>query len=270
MSGALPVRIIPVLSILLLGWSSAAQSTTFDQLSLEALTSHSSHVVRGQFIKTESQWTEDKSTIYTKVFFRVGEAIAGDVANSEIVVYLPGGTVGDTSTFVIGAPEITVGGDAVLMLSAVPETSPSARVGGAQAFNIVGLSQGVFDLKQDPETGKLRVTSQAAKFMRDAELEEGVIAGRSGAEGMTLEELTQRIREISSAARRPAAAEPKKPAMDEGEGEQGNAQEELGEPGAADGEEGEKDDTAREEGSASTEEAGEERTIDEGGKEQER
>lgn len=272
MSVVRTLRSASVLATLLVGWSAAAESTTFEQLSLEALTSHSSHVVRGRFMKTESLWSEDKTTIYTRAMFRVDEAVTGADSGEEIVVYLPGGTVGDTSILVLGAPEIEVGRDAVLMLNAVPEALAGARVAGASAFNIVGLSQGVFDLKTDSETDRTMATSHAARFLSAEDMEEGAAGPPGGAEGMTLDELIKKIREIDARLRGRVAAAEDRPAGDEGEGEQGEPKEE-GAPDDKEGEEGETDESALEEGEEPDEEdgeEGEEATEDEGGKERAR
>lgn len=233
---------IAVLIGVLLGWSTEALSTTFEQLSLERLTHHSSHVVRGKFVGTESMWTEDKSAIYTRVVFHVDETVIGRMSGKEIVLYLPGGTVGDTTTFVIGAPEVELDRDSVLMLNAVAGKDATARSGGLPAFNIVGLSQGLFDLKQDPKTDKTIATSHAARFLDASQLEEGRLPG--GAEGIMLDDLVIQIREIV-ARTDDKAMEP----GDEGAGEKGNPEEEMGEPGADEGEEGKPDAKAKEEGS---------------------
>lgn len=256
MSARPTLRTAAALSILLVGWS-AGQATTIVPLSLETLTAHSSHVVRGRIMNTESRWSEDKTAIYTQAVFRVDEAVVGDAPGQEIVVYLPGGTVGDTSTFVLGAPEIEIGRDAVLMLSAVPDAMAGARVAGARAFNLVGLSQGVFDLAKDPATDRMMATSQAARFLSREDLEEGMVGPPGGAEGMTLDQLTDRIREISAALSSGAAARVDAP-VDEGAEEQSGPPEEEGAPDSDEGEEGEADPSAPEEGQEPDEETGEE------------
>ena len=86
-------------------------------------------------------------------------------------------------------------------------------------------------------------------------MEEGLLPG--GAEGITLDDLVTQIREIAARSDT-RAMEPD----DEGAGEKGDPEEEMGEPGADEGEEGEPDVKAKEEGS----EKGEDKPEEEGEK----
>ncbi len=211
--------------LLLAAGSPPTQATTFERLGLETLATLSTHVVRGQVLSAESAWNEDKSAIYTSARLRVDEAIAGKVPGKEIVVFVPGGRVGDTIQTVIGAPTLETGKDVVLMLSAA---DPSG-------FGVVGLSQGAFDLKRDPASGKTMAISQAAAFLPPIAAEE-TARSPTGAEGIPLEELIRTVRE---AKRETAAAAP-------GEGQEAEGREEAG-SGEKEGEEGKPDPAAQEE-----------------------
>ena len=193
-----------------------AEATTLERLSLETLTALSSHVLRGRFVEMESAWNEDKTAIYTRVKFRVEQKVAGDVSRKEIIVYLPGGIVGDTTQVVVGAPDIEVGKEAVLMLSAVEAPKTDASIAAGRSYNVVGLSQGVFDLKRDPKTDQVIATSHAMKFFVGSP--DAALLSLGGAEGMPLEVLTRRIREIRSGV----------VPRDAGEAQEVEGQEEIG------------------------------------------
>lgn len=247
-----------------------AQATTMELLSLKALTAYSSHVVRGKFVKLESMWTKDRSAIYTRAVFRVEETVAGEPPGDEIVVYLPGGQVGDTTTLVIGAPEVELGKEALLMLSEVaPGPGAAAPVAAQPAFSLVGLSQGIFDIKRDPKTNQMMAVSQAAKlFVRPAELEEGIGLPPGGTEGIPVEELKRRIHDIRGRAPELMFREAKE-AEDEERAAEKKEPEEEGVREAGEGEEGEVDEEAKEEGTEDDEEPDEEEDEAEGEEEEE-
>lgn len=190
------IHSIAILLFLLLGSLVFSRASDFVRLSLEELTSASSHAVRGKFVKTESFWNQQGTAIYTRAVFQVQEALKGDLTKNEIYIYLPGGRVGDKSVIVIGAPEVNIGEEAVLMLQRV-ETSQRevALAAGEEHFNIVALSQGKFDVRLDSTTNKMMAVSHAVKFFirPDAKLED---LPPGGAQGLPVEELAGKIREI--------------------------------------------------------------------------
>lgn len=212
--------------LLLAAGSPPTQATTFERLGLETLATLSTHVVRGQVLSAESVWNEDKSAIYTRARLRVDEAIAGKVPGKEIVVFVPGGRVGDTIQTVIGAPTLETGKDMVLMLSTADSSG----------FGVVGLSQGAFNLKRDPASGKTLAISQATEFLPPIAAEE-TARSPTGAEGILLEELVRTVQEVKRQTA--AAAAP-------GEGQEAEGREEAG-SAEKEGEEGKADPTAQEE-----------------------
>ena len=219
-------RIAALLVAAVLVGYGGAEATTLELLPLETLTTLSSHVVRGKFVEIESAWNEDKTAIYTRAKFRVEETVAGDISGNEIVVYLPGGRVGDTTQVVVGAPDVEVGKEVVLMLSAVEAPKADTSIAAGRSYNVVGLSQGVFDLKRDPETDQVIATSHAMKLFVGSP--DAALLSLGGAEGMPLDELTRRIREIRSGV----------VPRDAGEALEVEGQEEIG-AGATEDEEGE-------------------------------
>jgi len=91
----------------------AAVPLTVELISLERLTRSSQLIVRGEVLRSFSRW-EDKN-IYTYTTVRVVESLKGD-GQSEITVKQMGGTVGEISEVISGAPELTNGEEVVLFL----------------------------------------------------------------------------------------------------------------------------------------------------------
>ena len=144
-------RILPsaVLSVICL--AANANATTFAELSLDDLVTHSPVIARGHVGKVESFWNADRTAIYSHVTFQVEEMLRGNVKEKQIVILLPGGTVEDVSQVIIGAPRMESEKELILMLQKL-STNQAARTSVPSGYNLVGLSQGC-SLK---EAGKLR------------------------------------------------------------------------------------------------------------------
>ncbi len=185
-----------LLIIFLMGFLTTATATEFVRLSLEELTSSSSHVVKGKFVKIESFWNREGTAIYTKAVFQVQDTLKGSFTKEEISIYLPGGAVGDKSMIVIGTPEISIDEETVLMLQRVDASQHEVTIqADEEPFNIVALSQGKFDVRLDSTTNKMIAISHALKFFLKPEVNlEDLPPG--GKEGLPLDEFFDRVREI--------------------------------------------------------------------------
>jgi hypothetical protein len=100
-------------------------------------------IVHGTVLSTESRWNEDHSLIVTDVRIGVLNTLRGQ-AVSDVVVTQPGGRVGKLRVEVDGAGAFRLGDETILFLS--------PHAGGR--YSVSGLSQGRFDVRQDPRTGE--------------------------------------------------------------------------------------------------------------------
>jgi hypothetical protein len=91
----------------------AAVPLTVERVSLERLTRSSQLIVRGKVLRSISRW-EDRN-IYTYTTIRVLESLKGG-AQPEITVKQMGGTVGEISEVISGAPELQNGEEVILFL----------------------------------------------------------------------------------------------------------------------------------------------------------
>jgi len=156
-----------------------ASATTIIPVSVERLTSESSHVVEGQVISTESRWNPQHTLIFTYTKFQVARTLKGSPHTSFTVRQIGGSAEGYTQK-VAGVRYGKPGEQSVLFLR------PSATQDGT--FEITGLMQGNFSIRKD-STGESLVSNGVP----------GVSSYQQGATGeftgthMKLQELETRV-----------------------------------------------------------------------------
>ncbi len=117
---------------------SAAFGTSVVRLSLPDIADHSGQILSGTVVSIESYWTEDYGprTIETKITLEQVSYFKGQRSRStQFEFTIPGGTVGDMTMRIAGAPEFDRGETWVLFL--LPEW---------KSFPTVGLHQGAYQL----------------------------------------------------------------------------------------------------------------------------
>lgn len=77
--------------------------------SKEELIQKSDAIVLGTITGLSSSWTEDHAQIYTYATLRVEAQFKGQPVGQEMVIQIPGGTVGETTEWVSDTPELEVG-----------------------------------------------------------------------------------------------------------------------------------------------------------------
>ncbi len=127
-----------ILFFCLLFVGSTSFGSSIVQLSLPDIADHSGQVVRGKVASLESYWTTayGPRTIETKVTLDQVSYFKGQRSKATQFTYtVPGGTVGDMTMRIAGAPEFKQGEEWVLFL--LPEW---------KSFPTVGLHQGAYQL----------------------------------------------------------------------------------------------------------------------------
>jgi hypothetical protein len=174
-------RIFPWLAILPL-----CQASTVKEFKLEELVSHSSHIIVGRCLKTESRWNPKGTLILTYSLFTVEQHLKGN-ASSQVTVVTVGGTVGDTTQAVSGMPRFTPGREALLFLE------PS-RTGDLQ---VVGMALGHFTIVMNSRTGRREAVRSLAGLdfvgSDTKSTSREILPGR-----LTLDDLTARIQQLLS------------------------------------------------------------------------
>lgn len=111
-------------------------ATTLEKLSLDDMVQKSTAVVRGRM--TGSSSLLRGSMIYTVYRVQVTEVLKGQLTPGTAEVYVPGGTYGRYRQSIAGSPVLEPAKDYVLFLWKSPRG----------LLQVIGLSQGVFELKQ--------------------------------------------------------------------------------------------------------------------------
>ncbi len=125
-----------------------AHATTIIPVSDDDLAASSEVIVEGRCIDIRPAWNEDRTLIYSFVTFRVRRVLKGDVVPGKITLRQPGGTVGDATSILWGAPYWQVGWDMLLYLN--PDQTGALRV--------AHLSLGYFRIMKDSRTGERYVS----------------------------------------------------------------------------------------------------------------
>jgi hypothetical protein len=171
-----------------------AGATTLVRASLDELVAANGAVVLGEVVDVESYWNADGNFILTDVRFAVSDVLKGNRGTGELTITLMGGRVGDTTTLIVGGPQLIPGKSYVVFLN--EESLP-----GVQALTVRDLVQGAFDVVMAKDG--LRAVSQANSHPLIAD-KKGYLDAPGGVEGFPLTAMMTSIREIAA---RPAAAQ---------------------------------------------------------------
>jgi hypothetical protein len=131
------------------------QAASLEYLSVDDMAAKSTAVVRGRVVSTGTGTRGP--LIYTQYTIQVLERLKGPGASQVDVVVLGGSSQGLSQTF-SGAPQLGVGVDYLLFLW----TGPSGLT------QIIGLSQGLFQVQKDDSGEWIATRAAASETMLDA------------------------------------------------------------------------------------------------------
>jgi hypothetical protein len=182
-------------ALLVLAAAIPVQATTLIRSGLESLTAQNELAVYGRVLDIYSYWDAAHTSILTDVRFKPAEVLKGTLAASELKLTLVGGTVGSTTTLLIGAPTLVPGHDYVVFASQtdlLPDQPP--------VMTVPDHIQGVFDVvTSDPGSTAIgtRAVSQALihPLLPDAA---GITDVPGGEQGYELKEMFSRVRELAA------------------------------------------------------------------------
>lgn len=112
-------------------------------LGTDELTRGSESVITGEVEDTESRWSKDGRTIFTKAFILVNENIRGKILQKRITVEYEGGEIGDIGLKISDVAPLEKGENVLLFLK-----SGKSRSDGV-VYNIVGKAQGKYTIGKD-------------------------------------------------------------------------------------------------------------------------
>ncbi len=172
--------------LLLLTGAGVSAAATLEKLTLDEMIQKSTAIVRGT---VTGSWVAQRGPMYyTHWRMRVTQRWKGQAA-SEVEVSTPGGSLNGLRQVFPGVPVLTEGSEYVLFLWT-----------GSNGLNqIIGLSQGLFDLKVDGAGSPLLSRPATKEVMLDPKTGREI---EDEAMQMRLSSLTGRIQRVLGAARR--------------------------------------------------------------------
>jgi len=115
-----------------------AVASMFLKEDVQSLKNRAEAVVRASVVDSRSYWNADATMIFTDVTLAVKGRLHGN-ADDTIVVRVPGGTVGDFTVEMEGAPRFDVGEDVVAFIGRWDDGAPK----------VAGYFQGVSRVRPD-------------------------------------------------------------------------------------------------------------------------
>ena len=173
----LPVKRLSILALLAAAWLMPAECATLERLSLDALITKSTSIVRGKVTASWAAYTG--AVIYTHYKVQVSESFKGS-AQSSVEVMVPGGTINGLRQNFSGSPQLKTGDEFVFFLW----TSKSGITW------ITGLTQGLFSLPAQETADRMATRSASRELMLDPATSQVV---RDSAFSVRLSDLRTRI-----------------------------------------------------------------------------
>jgi len=150
------MRIVGTILTGLAAWIASADATTLERLSLGDMIAKSTSIVHARVTGSYSAMVG--ADVYTYYQLQASEILKpGGQKAQGLEVAVPGGAAKGVRQIVPGAPAIAIGGDYVLFLW-------TSRSGLTQ---VIGLSQGLFRMTQDPAGNAILVRPASTAPMVD-------------------------------------------------------------------------------------------------------
>ncbi|HKP85896.1 MAG TPA: putative Ig domain-containing protein [Blastocatellia bacterium] len=172
-----------VLFLTVLFLAKTGEATTASMLSDQQLIASSRVILVGDVQSIKSQWDLSHENIFTYVKIKVSKTLKGQLQNDTIVFKQLGGTVGDDSTVIFGAPDYRAGQRVLLFLDTASDGT----------LRVAHLFQGKYDVADDARTGKARVKRDLDKG--DINIL-GAIDGANITNDATLTRFTKKIKRV--------------------------------------------------------------------------
>lgn len=166
----------------------AARATVLVPADLGELVRGSQAVVHGRVVETRAVWADGRRRVDTLVTIEALGYFKGSFG-PEVTFRVPGGQMGRYRSVMVGAPVFTEGDEVVLFLNARGPSVPY----------VLGLSQGVFRVIDDPQTsGKVVLPPPVIAGVSI----EPVKRGDSARRPMSLERFGDEVRKLTGGGAR--------------------------------------------------------------------
>ena len=152
-------------------------------MTFEQLVDESDAVIYARVGQVRGQWTRDRRSIDSIVTLDVLRYLKGDLGES-VLLRLPGGEAGGRVNVVPGAPILREGELVVVFLDSQAPAIPT----------VLGLTQGLFRVRPDAQTGVPMVTPPPLKASEAGRIVRGAAQRRT----LTIEAFAATVRELES------------------------------------------------------------------------
>ncbi|PYR94037.1 MAG: hypothetical protein DMF84_07395 [Acidobacteria bacterium] len=143
-------------------------------------------IVHGQVVDVHSEWVDGRRSVETFVTVEAAEYLKGNLGE-QFTFKVPGGQLGRYRTVFVGAPIFQVGDEVVLFLKSTGSSFPF----------IIGLSQGVFRVVTDTQSGRRVVTPPAVMSVGGADPAR-VVRGDPARKTVSIEVFRDVVRQVLS------------------------------------------------------------------------
>jgi hypothetical protein len=121
------------------------------KLDLEDLADGAEIIIIGQVENIRCEWGLDQGTIYTIASLRIMEILKGHPNDRNLVIQIPGGTIGELSLSVSDMPDFGEQEDVLVFLRAIPDPDNNAHSmtvvqGTWPSYTVYGQAQGKYSI----------------------------------------------------------------------------------------------------------------------------
>ncbi|OFW06476.1 MAG: hypothetical protein A3H96_12410 [Acidobacteria bacterium RIFCSPLOWO2_02_FULL_67_36] len=178
-----------VLPLVLLSAATALGATVLVPADFREVVASSQIIVHGRVVDVRAEWRDNRRRIDTVVTVEPGTYLKGAPLDpgpgsppDTLTFTVPGGRIGRYKNVMIGAPEFHEGDEAILFLTSQ----------GSGVPHVFGLSQGLYRVRVDPQTGRRIVLPPLIQARGDAA--EVVKRGDPARRPMSLDEFAGAVR----------------------------------------------------------------------------
>ncbi len=143
-------------------------------------------IVRGTVVDVRAEWADGRRRVATIVTLDVAETFKGAMAG-RVSFQVPGGLMGRYRSVTVGAPSFSPGEEVIVCLGARAPALPY----------VLGLSQGVFRVRRDPQSGQRLVSTPV--LLASSQGDTVVTRGDPARRPMSVDRFSATLRAVLSA-----------------------------------------------------------------------
>jgi hypothetical protein len=138
------VKLWLIMAIAMIFCFTVGNTTMVEQLSEQELVDDAEIICFGQVVDVKCEWNFEHTQIYTKINISIEDMIKGSINNESIELVVLGGTVGDTTLWIVDSPNYVKQQEVLMFLT--KRYSP--------IYQVVGFNQGKMTIETDKSSGE--------------------------------------------------------------------------------------------------------------------